>query len=117
MTRRIDKPDTDADIELKACLDAKQSFIMVAGAGSGKTTSLVKSLAHIEQALGASLRKRGQRVACITYTKVAEQEIWNDVGHDSLFHVSTIHSFFMGLDKAFSARYSIVGGAPNSKKD
>lgn len=101
MTRRIDKPDTPSDLELRACLDDGQSFIMVAGAGSGKTTSLVKALAHIEQKFGGSLRKRGQRVACITYTTVAEQEIWNDVGHDTLFHVSTIHSFLWELVKPF----------------
>ena len=101
MTRRIDKPDTPADIELQACVDARQSFIMVAGAGSGKTTSLVKSLAHIERKFGKELRQRGQRVACITYTKVATNEIWGDVGHDPLFHVSTIHSFLWELIKPF----------------
>ena len=49
MTSRIGQPDTDADNELRDCLDQKPltSFVMVAGAGSGKTTSLVKALAHL----------------------------------------------------------------------
>ena len=43
MTSRIGKPDTEADLQLRDCLDqpALTSFVMVAGAGSGKTTSLV----------------------------------------------------------------------------
>ncbi len=66
---------------------------MVADAGSGKTTSLVKALTHLGQTRRAELKARGQRVACITYTEVAVKEIWGDVGNDPLFHVSTIHSF------------------------
>lgn len=74
---------------------------MVAGAGSGKTTSLVKALAHLEKQRGMVLRRRGQKVACITYTEVAVHEIWGDVGNDPLFHVSTIHSFLWSLVRPF----------------
>lgn len=100
---RLGKPDTAADIELKARLAAPEhrSFIMVAGAGSGKTTSLIKALNHIATAHGASLKQGGQQVACITYTDVAVGEISADVGHDPLFHVSTIHSFLWALIKPF----------------
>ncbi|MBF0444645.1 MAG: ATP-dependent helicase [Magnetococcales bacterium] len=101
MTQRLNKPDTAADIKLRDCLDHKQSFVMVAGAGSGKTTSLVKSLAYIGDTYGKNLKRRGQKVACITYTKVAEQEILEDVGHDPMFQVSTIHSFLWELIKPF----------------
>ena len=101
MTRRIDKPDTPYDIELRQYLDAKTSFIMVAGAGSGKTTSLVKALDYIGRTQGEMLRKHGQRIGCITYTTMAENEIWSDVGHDPLFHISTIHSFLWELIKPF----------------
>lgn len=103
MTRRIDNPDTDADIELRRYLDAdvRPSFIMVAGAGSGKTTSLIKTLDHIGKAFGAELRRRNQQVACITYTEIAVGEIGSDVGNNPLFHVSTIHSFLWALVKPF----------------
>jgi len=103
MTRRIDNPDTDADIELRRYLDAdvRSSFIMVAGAGSGKTTSLIKALDHIGKTFGAELRRRNQKVACITYTEIAVGEIWSDVGNNPLFHVSTIHSFLWALVKPF----------------
>lgn len=103
MTRRIDNPDTDADVELRRYLDAggRRNFVMIAGAGSGKTTSLVKALDHIGKKHGDALRRDKKRVACITYTEVAVGEIWGDVGHDPLFHVSTIHSFLWSIVKPF----------------
>ena len=103
MTSRIGSPDTDADLQLRECLDQQpmRSFIMVAGAGSGKTTSLIKALAHLESTKGATMRRRGQQIACITYTDVAVGEIWGDVGNAPLFHVSTIHSFLWTVVHSF----------------
>ena len=103
MTSRINQPDTDADIKLRECLEAAQpvSFVMVAGAGSGKTTSLIKALDYIGKTRGASLRRKGQKIACITYTEVAEREIWADIGEESIFHVSTIHSFLWTIVRPF----------------
>jgi DNA helicase II / ATP-dependent DNA helicase PcrA len=103
VTSRIGSPDTAADLDLRACLDQSptRSFIMVAGAGSGKTTSLVKALAHLECSKGAAMRRRGQQIACITFTKVAVGEIWGDVGNAPLFHVSTIHSFLWSIVHSF----------------
>ncbi|WP_426157503.1 UvrD-helicase domain-containing protein [Pseudomonas sp. TSRC2-2] len=103
MTSRIGKPDTDADLALRRCLDESpvRSFIMVAGAGSGKTTSLVKALNHLAMSKGNDLRRRGQRIACITYTEVAVREIRGDIGTTSMFHVSTIHSFLWTIISPF----------------
>lgn len=105
MTSRIGKPNTDTDTALHARLagEGSRHFVMVAGAGSGKTTSLVKALAQIERTQGRAFRRNGQQVACITYTEVAVEEIQGDVGHDGLFHVSTIHSFFWAVIKPFQA--------------
>lgn len=103
MTNRADKPDTPADIELRALLDddATTGFVMVAGAGSGKTTSIVKALDHLRKTRGLFLRQRAKKIACITYTEIAVGEIWGDVGNDPLFHVSTIHSFLWAVLKPF----------------
>jgi len=101
MTQRIDKPNTEADNQLRQCIDNMTSFVMVAGAGSGKTTSLVKALDYIRNKRGEQLRSRRQKIACITYTTVAEQEILNDVNQDTLFHVSTIHSFLWQIIRPF----------------
>lgn len=103
MSSRANKPDTQADIDLRTCLSAvpPRSFIMKAGAGSGKTTSLIKGLSSVIKIHGDKLRKARQRVACITYTEIAAEEIWRDVGSDPVVHVSTIHSFMWLLAKPF----------------
>lgn len=105
MTSRAGKPDTPADVELRELLDDDKStgFVMVAGAGSGKTTSIIKALDHLRQTRGAHLRQRAQKVACITYTEVAVGEIWGDVGNDPLFNISTIHSFLWSALRPFQA--------------
>ncbi|MBL0575419.1 AAA family ATPase [Aeromonas hydrophila] len=74
---------------------------MKAGAGSGKTTSLIKCLSSVIQIHGDKLSRTRQRVACITYTDIAAGEIWKDVGNNPLVHVSTIHSFMWLLAKPF----------------
>lgn len=103
MTSRASQPDVEADKELCACLDEmpRRSFIMLAGAGSGKTTSLVKALDHIVRLRGRELRLLSQKVACVTYTEIAVQEIESDVGNTDIVHISTIHSFLWTLVKPF----------------
>lgn len=105
MTTRIGKPDTQADIDLRAALSAHPptNFVMVAGAGSGKTTSLIKALGHLSATRGRELRMRGQQIACITYTDVAVNEIRSDVGNDPLCRVSTIHSFLWSIIQPFQS--------------
>lgn len=105
MTSRAQQPDTAADLALYKCLNGvpPRSFLMIAGAGSGKTTSLIKGLTQILDKHGDRLRLRRQRVACITYTVVAAEEIWKDVRENPLVHVSTIHSFLWSLARTFQA--------------
>lgn len=109
MSRRVDSPDTDADREILACIIATppQPFVVRAGAGSGKTTSLIKALDWVMSEHGASMRARKQKVACITYTDLAANEILADVNADPLVHVSTIHSFYWGITKTFQADIKI----------
>jgi DNA helicase-2/ATP-dependent DNA helicase PcrA len=105
VTSRIGSPETPADLEVRACLDRKppRSFVMVAGAGSGKTTSLIKALAHLASTRGPALRRAGHQIACITYTEVAVGEISEDVGVSPLFHISTIHSFMWSVIRPFQS--------------
>lgn len=105
MTSRIGKPDTPADIEIRERLDKDgiRHFIMIAGAGSGKTTSLIKALNYLQETRGDKMLGFGQKIACITYTDIAVEEISNDVGHNPLFHVSTIHSFLWSMIKPFQS--------------
>ncbi|MCF1464125.1 ATP-dependent helicase [Agrobacterium vitis] len=105
MTSRSGKPDTQADVELRDALSAQppKHFVMVAGAGSGKTTSLIKALEYVSKTRGDQLRMRGQQIACITYTEVAVNEIRSDVGNDPLCRISTIHSFLWSLIQPFQS--------------
>lgn len=84
---------TQADEKVRECLIASHSFALIAGAGSGKTSSLIDALDFIHKSHGPGLRQNGQRVACITYTKRAAEVIKSRLGFDGLFVVSTLHSF------------------------
>jgi DNA helicase-2/ATP-dependent DNA helicase PcrA len=81
--------------EIYSCLnlDNPKSFFLFAGAGSGKTRSLVEVLKRFRHENISRFRKSGQKAAIITYTNAARDEIKSRLEYDSAFHVSTIHSF------------------------
>ena len=83
------------DEEIYSCLnlDKPKSFFLFAGAGSGKTRSLVEVLKRFRTENTNRLRKNAQKVAIITYTNAACDEIKSRLEFDSTFHISTIHSF------------------------
>ena len=85
------------DIRIAECLNQKTSFVLDAGAGSGKTRSLVTALQYAIEQLGVELGRRGQRAACITYTKVAKDEIIGRIKGSPLVTVSTIHTFLWSV--------------------
>jgi len=90
---------SSADDEIEVCLEAKQSFILDAGAGAGKTYSLRKALTWLIGAKSGDLIRTGQSIACITFTKVATAEILAGIGETALVRVSTIHSFLWDMIK------------------
>lgn len=87
---------TAADAQITQCLVESQSFSVVAGAGSGKTTSLVEALKKIRELHGKALRQTGQKVVCITYTNRAVDVISSRLKFDDLFLISTLHGFLWG---------------------
>ncbi|MEU5910217.1 UvrD-helicase domain-containing protein [Micromonospora sp. NPDC047527] len=103
MSFRIQRPDTAADLLLRKILNDNEAtgFTMIAGAGSGKTTSLVKAIAHVVDIRGKELLANGQQVACITYTEVATREVEDDLAGNQAVHVSTIHSFLWRIVSHF----------------
>lgn len=98
------EPDP-ADAVIAACLDLQtpQSFFLFAGAGSGKTRSLVRALEYLRDRFGAHLLLHNRQIAVITYTNAACDEITRRLAFDPLLSVSTIHSFvweqIRGLDR------------------
>src|SRR4051812_23091378 len=92
---------TEADKRISECLQARNSFVVDAGAGSGKTSSLVRTLNQlISGEAGAQLQPGLQKIACITYTNVAKDEIISRTGKSDVVEVSTIHDFLWKLLKA-----------------
>ena len=87
--------DKWVDDRLEKCIltEPRKSFFLFAGAGSGKTHSLVLLLEKIADKLGSDLLLQGKKVAVITYTNAATKEINNRLNYNPVFHISTIHSF------------------------
>ena len=94
-----DDIDGHVDTEIAECLNlsSPRSFFLFAGAGSGKTRSLVTALWHIQKTLSESLKLKGQRVGVITFTNAASDEIKGRLLFDPLIDVRTIHSFAWSL--------------------
>ncbi|MBD2828191.1 ATP-dependent helicase [Streptomyces globisporus] len=92
----ISTAEAESKETLRKILNAlgnRQSFKMEAGAGSGKTHSLIDTLQHILQNRYKFLPRDGQRVACITYTNVARQEIVRRTDGSPHILAETIHGF------------------------
>jgi DNA helicase-2/ATP-dependent DNA helicase PcrA len=78
---------------IKSCVDKKKNFVLQGGAGSGKTETLKQALEYI------SIHFPTYKVACITHTNLAAEEIESRVGTD--YTVATIHSFLSDLIKNY----------------
>lgn len=72
-------------------IESYQNIIFNAGAGAGKTYSLIESLKYIINNKGEKLAYHNQNIICITYTNVATDEIKERLGNTKLVKVSTIH--------------------------
>lgn len=96
--------DNHVDDKINTYLNLKKpiSFFLFAGAGSGKTGSLVKALKRLRKDSGEQLRLQGQKVGVITYTNAACDEIKHRLDFDPLVEVSTIHSFVWSLIGGFN---------------
>ena len=92
---------TEADEKILDCLKNRQSFLVDAGAGSGKTSSLIRALDYVRGPDRSKLVQDIQRVACITFTNVAKNQIIERTEHDPLFEVTTIHDFLWAAIKPF----------------
>jgi DNA helicase-2/ATP-dependent DNA helicase PcrA len=101
--------------------DTPQSFFLTAGAGSGKTHTLICLLERLtgmdpgrrnqkaptdpltdrEAAFAEGLRTRGAQIGVITYTNIARDEVVNRLGGHPRVKGQTIHSFCWGLIEGF----------------
>lgn len=97
----VNNVDEHVDEQLNNCVQNRTSFFLFAGAGSGKTQSLIQLLDKTREIWGKTLMSEGRHVAVITYTNAATNEIINRLNYSPLFHVSTIHSFVWDVIKPY----------------
>lgn len=79
-----------------------RSFILYAGAGAGKTHTLHQVLKKIKENILLPLSQENKKLAVITYTNAACDEIKERVNFDRNFFISTIHSFAWSLISPFT---------------
>lgn len=102
-----------------------RSFFLFAGAGSGKTRTLIgvlRRLTGLEADYQAGrnfaqrLRLRGQKICVITYTNNAVDVVVERLGENPLVAVSTIHGFAWDLIRGFDSdiRLHMVEGIERS---
>jgi len=80
--------------EILQSIDDGRNFLLSGGAGSGKTYSLVNVIRQV------IAENPTEKVACMTYTNEAVNEIEERVNHNKLY-VSTIHDFLWNNIKHF----------------
>lgn len=99
MSALDDAFDAEADEEILTCLNMEKprSFFLYAGAGSGKTRSLVEAIRSVCREQGRRLLLTGQKIGVITYTNAACDEIKQRLEFDPRVEVSTIHAFAWSL--------------------
>lgn len=97
--------DDHVDKEIQDCFSTEvpKCFFVFAGAGSGKTRSLINTLTFLDKERGKSLLMKGKQIAVITYTNAACDEISRRLQYKPIFSVSTIHSFLWDLIKSYQA--------------
>jgi DNA helicase-2/ATP-dependent DNA helicase PcrA len=93
--------------QIQKHIEASKSFVLEAGAGSGKTYTLIQTLNYLIQNKGEKLKKSNQKIVCITYTNVAKNEIIDRIEHNELVLVSTIHEFLWSSIKQYQRQLKI----------
>lgn len=91
-------------------LSSGQSFRVEAGAGSGKTHSLMKVIDWLEREKRKELKINGERVACLTYTNVAVDEIKSRLKSENFIQPCTIHNFAWSCMSRFQSSLNTAVG-------
>ena len=99
---QIAKAEADkVDEQIIEILQTGSSFLVEAGAGSGKTYSLNKVIEWIQSNKWTEYNRKKQNVVCITYTNAAVDVISERLSKDSFILPSTIHSFAWNAIKQY----------------
>ena len=91
------------DEQIISLLKSGNSFRVEAGAGSGKTYSLNKTIEWIQKNKWFEYSQKKQNVVCVTYTNAAVDVIVERLPKDSFILPSTIHSFAWNAIKQYQS--------------
>ena len=100
--------------KIKQLIEEKKSFVLEAGAGSGKTYTLIQTINYLLENKGTDLKLKNQKIVCITYTNVAKNEIIERLENNPLVIVSTIHEFLWDCIKSYNKQLLIEFDALNT---
>ncbi|CNH45171.1 UvrD-helicase domain-containing protein [Yersinia mollaretii] len=95
------KSYSDETVKILNAVSEGKNFLLSGGAGSGKTYSLIESISGLLE------NNPLAKVACITYTNTATNEIENRIDNECL-KVSTIHDFLWSSIKHFQKELKTV---------
>lgn len=93
--------------EIISHIEGNKSYVLEAGAGSGKTYALIQTLNYLIENKGDALRNSGQKISCITYTNIAKNEINSRIENNDLVQVTTIHEFLWTTIKQFQKQLKV----------
>jgi len=101
--------------EIEHAIRERASFVVEAGAGSGKTRSLIETIQSLLTSERGELESRNHKIVCITYTNVAKNEIIDRLNGDPLVLVDTIHEFLWSVIAPYQRELKIEVLAINAK--
>ncbi|MGN7943135.1 UvrD-helicase domain-containing protein [Metabacillus sp. 22489] len=82
------------------CINEDTSFVLEAGAGAGKTHTLMETLNFIQSEFKHS-KVSQPSILCITYTNIAKNEIRERTKHIQGIKINTLHEFLWDFIKQF----------------
>jgi len=88
-----EKASEETLAKLRSCIDNNRCFRLEAGAGAGKTYSLIESIQYLINKKSSEYLLNEQQIACITYTNVAKGEIKDRTDNHPVIFADTIHAF------------------------
>lgn len=83
--------------KIKTCIDNKKSFILEAWAWSWKTYTLIQTVRYLIDTYWNDLKKKWQKITCITYTNIAKEEMIKRLDYNELVEINTIHEFLWSI--------------------
>lgn len=86
--------------QIYECIEINESFLLDAGAGSGKTHALMQTIEYL-QCMYSNKCDKKTNILCITFTNVAKNEILDRLSNKANITVATMHDFLWGFIKQY----------------